>query len=159
MLQEIFTYFLYVAGDIYLLFICRERGLRVFLTCRGKVDSRASSGKFLRLNSRYPESFRFLCLCKQPEQIISRLKTLVLDKACVAKDLNQIMYWIQQFRNISREETFKMKLKTLQEINFYPSVKLYLRVVALAMVSSSQLSAIDQSLIFYNSSEGSNLSS
>ena len=28
-----------------------------------KKSARASFGKFLRVKSRYPESFRFLCLC------------------------------------------------------------------------------------------------
>ena len=32
-----------------------------------KVDPRASSGKFLRVKSRYPESFEFLCLCIEEE--------------------------------------------------------------------------------------------
>ena len=41
----------------------KERLLRTFLTCRGKADPRASSGKFLRVSSCYPECFRFLCLC------------------------------------------------------------------------------------------------
>ena len=53
---------LYVARDVYALFICRKRGLRSFFMCRENVDPRASSGKILRVKSRYPESFRFLCL-------------------------------------------------------------------------------------------------
>ena len=62
--------------------ICRERGLRVsdvaresyalfsyvaredyvFFDVSRKMDPRALSGKFLRVKSRYPESFRFLGL-------------------------------------------------------------------------------------------------
>ena len=42
-------------------FVCCKRGLRIFYMS-WEMFPRASSRKFLRVNSRYPESFRFLCL-------------------------------------------------------------------------------------------------
>ena len=63
MLREIFMHFLYVAREVY----------AFFLTCRGKVNPRALSGKFLRMNSCYPESFRFLCLLCNSGVAIFRL--------------------------------------------------------------------------------------
>ena len=69
--------------------ICCERCLRTFymsqerftrfFTCRGKVDPRASSGKFLRVKSRYPESFRFFCLWIMGILALSGLIVLSLD--------------------------------------------------------------------------------
>ena len=47
-LQEMFTHLLYVARDVY-----------PFFDVSCKVDLRASSGKNLRVKSRYPDSFRF----------------------------------------------------------------------------------------------------
>ena len=50
-------------GMIAHFFMCRKRELRAFWMCREILDPRALSGKFLRVKSRYPESFRFLGLC------------------------------------------------------------------------------------------------
>ena len=43
---------------------CCERQTRTFLGLSRKTDACASSGKFLRVESCYPESFGFLRLCK-----------------------------------------------------------------------------------------------
>ena len=67
-----FCAFLCVASEDNVLVSCRERVMRFFDMSRERItrffyvsremDSRASSGKFLRVKSRYPESFRFLGL-------------------------------------------------------------------------------------------------
>ena len=56
--------FWYVAREDYALFdMSREKITRFFDVSR-EMDPRASSGKFLRVKSRYPESFMFLGLCR-----------------------------------------------------------------------------------------------
>ena len=61
--------FWYVAREDYALFdMSREKITRFFDVSR-EMDPRASSGKFLRVKSRYPESFMFLGLWLSPDQI------------------------------------------------------------------------------------------
>ena len=70
-----FCAFLCVACEDNALVSCRERVMRFFYMLREritrffdvsrKMDPRALSGKFLRVKSCYPESFRFLGLCKE----------------------------------------------------------------------------------------------
>ena len=45
-----------------------------------KVNPRASSGKFLRVESRYPESFRFLCLWVTPAR--KKCHQLIVSTIC-----------------------------------------------------------------------------
>ena len=70
-----FCAFLCVASEDNALVSCRERVMRFFDMSRERItrffelsremDPRTSSGKFLRVKSCYPESFRFLGLCNE----------------------------------------------------------------------------------------------
>ena len=77
-----FCAFLCVACEDNALVSCRERVMRFFYMLREritrffdvsrKMDPRALSGKFLRVKSCYPESFRFLGLCTNATDALMR---------------------------------------------------------------------------------------
>ena len=69
-----FTYFYTPRERFTHFFICRERRLRVIFLHVAKSGS--ESGKFLRVKSRYPESFEFLCLWRTCFLLVGILEML-----------------------------------------------------------------------------------